>query len=1211
MFNTIFTFELRYWFSKWQFYVYAAIAFLLAYVTVSAAGGAFDSNTVTVDSLTKINSPIGLWGIIQGLTTLLYFFLPAIFGTAISKDFTTHTHEVLYSYPFTKTSYFVAKYLSAFVITLLVMVCVGLGAFLGYITPGLNENMLGPNSLWPYLQIYLTYIIPNLLIFGTIIFILVSVTRNAAIGYIVVVLFLFQESLSGLLFEQLDNKLWGVLLDPFGERAMFYYTEYWTIDEQNTQPLPSGKYILFNRLLWVAISGAILGIFYRFFQLSQTTVSLFKRKAQSIVETPTRRKFGRPVELNMPNVDLRNDLFTHLNNVWQTARIHFLYILKNPAFITFALLGVLFLVIVFAFSGMIFQTETYPVTQNMLRYGQVFNLFIVILTFLMAGFLIDREKSSGINQLVDATPVSNAVQLAGKFLSIVFMQATLLLLIMVCGIAYQLISGFTDLNIGLYLFHLLVVKLLAFIPWIALAFLAHKLIPNKYVGFIALMVVYIGLSFLPQIGIEQAIYIYNEGRTNVSYSALDGYGHRFLPFFIYRSYWLLASMVLLSLAYFLWRRGYTYGVKERWNTFLGRIRGKAVFFLGLSLIGFLVLGYTIYKENNIKDEFVSSKERELERVRWEKEYKRYEDTQQPRITDVSVTLDLLPQVRSFSAKGKFTLVNKSDRPVDTLLLNYAGHSYDFDFGRNVDTLFRDEKLNFAGFKLEKGLMPGDSMLLVVSVRNKPNTLFRNKSGMYHNGTFLNSSIFPSLGYSTSGELLSDNVREKYDLPPKERMAPPTDTSALQNTYISSDADWVSFEATVSTDPDQIAIAPGYLQKEWENNGRRYFHYKMDVPMLNFYNFVSGRYAVLRDKWKDVNLEIYYHEDHDYNLDRMMDGLKQGFDYFTENFSLYQHRQLRIIEFPSHYGGFAQSFANTVPFSETVGFIAKVDDSEEGGVDYPFAITAHELAHQWWAHQVIGANVQGATLLSESLSEYSSLKVLEKKYGKQKMRIFLKDALDKYLMGRTMESKKEKPLMYNENQGYIHYNKGSLILYAISDYLGEDRFNQVLSSYIDSVGFQEAPYTTSLEFVGMIKEATPDSLQYLIRDMFETITLYNNRVRNAEYEELEGGKYKVKIKYQVRKYRASEQGKRLYADEGQQEYFEIENGQDTLKSIPLNDYVELGIFGEDDKELYLKKHKMTRIIDSVEIVVDEKPVAAGVDPYNKLIDVVSTDNRTNL
>ncbi|NHX22013.1 M1 family metallopeptidase, partial [Escherichia coli] len=88
---------------------------------------------------------------------------------------------------------------------------------------------------------------------------------------------------------------------------------------------------------------------------------------------------------------------------------------------------------------------------------------------------------------------------------------------------------------------------------------------------------------------------------------------------------------------------------------------------------------------------------------------------------------------------------------------------------------------------------------------------------------------------------------------------------------------------------------------------------------------------------------------------------------------------------------------------------------------------------------------------------------------------------------------ENPLMYVENQQYIHYNKGALVLYAMSDYLGERKFNNILKSFVEKTAFQEAPYTTSIEFVEHLKASTPPHLQYLIRDMLETITLYDNRV----------------------------------------------------------------------------------------------------------------------
>ena len=394
---------------------------------------------------------------------------------------------------------------------------------------------------------------------------------------------------------------------------------------------------------------------------------------------------------------------------------------------------------------------------------------------------------------------------------------------------------------------------------------------------------------------------------------------------------------------------------------------------------------------------------------------------------------------------------------------------------------------------------------------------------------------------------------------------------------------------------------------------------MDSKILNFYAFNSARYEVQKEMYKDISLEIYYHKGHEFNLDRMMAGMKASLDYGANNFSPYQHRQLRIIEFPKTGGTFAQSFPNTIPFSEGIGFIADVDDSDEGGVDYPFAVTVHEVAHQWWAHQVIGADVLGATMLSESVSEYVSLKVLEHQQGKSEMRKFLKKALDDYLQQRTFERKREKALMYNDGQGYIRYQKGSLVFYALSDYIGERNLNNALKKYVEKVQFQEAPYTTSIDMVNHIKEVTPDSLQYVIKDMFETITLYSNRIVKAKTTELENGKYQVDIEFEVSKYRNDEKGRKYYGEKiGDTLSYKTAKMKKPILSVPLADYIDLGIFSEEEVDgkkkeivLYYKKHKITAIHNKVSIIVNKKPSEVGVDPYNKLIDTQSDDNRTKL
>jgi aminopeptidase N len=294
--------------------------------------------------------------------------------------------------------------------------------------------------------------------------------------------------------------------------------------------------------------------------------------------------------------------------------------------------------------------------------------------------------------------------------------------------------------------------------------------------------------------------------------------------------------------------------------------------------------------------------------------------------------------------------------------------------------------------------------------------------------------------------------------------------------------------------------------------------------------------------------------------------------------------VRILEFP-RYASFAQSFPNTIPYSESIGFIANLKDEKD--IDYVFYITAHEVAHQWWAHQVIGGDVQGATVMSETMSQYSALMVMEKEYGRDKMNKFLKYELDRYLRSRGSELLKEQPLILNENQPYIHYNKGSVVMYALRDYIGEEALNAALAKYIKAVAYQEPPYTTSLEFLSYIREATPDSLQYILTDMFETITLYENKAEKASFTQTPDGKYKGALTVKAKKLRADTLG--------------VET------EILINDWIDVGVLGKDEKELYLKKYKINQPEMAFEIVVDEEPVEAGIDPYVKLVDRNPDDN----
>ncbi len=1215
MFSRIFSFEIIRWFKQPVFYVYCAIYFALAYFTTISNLGAFDSITATASQPVYFNAPIKIASFFNSYSTLIYFLLPTIIGAAVYRDYLYQVHNLLFSYPLDKLSYLSAKFLSALTVVCIIAIITVLAYYLGQFHPGVNQELIGPNRLEAYVGGFLIVILPNFLLFGSIIFALVTFTRNVYVGFVFVLILLLLQTVLDIATQNMDNKYLVALWDPFGYQPIVYYSRYWSVEEQNTLLLPLSGVMLHNRLIWSGLAILILGFTYYKFSFSQLGISFGRAKT---AERVTKNNFGSIIQIKLPLVHISHSFWNNLKLSWRLSNQDFKYVVKNWTFIILLMIAALFVLAIMSVGGMLFGTVTYPVTWQVLStMGSVYSFFLIIMILLFSGMLIQRDQQQNMKLLIDATAVPNWVLLTSKVIALFKMAQVVLLISLLTGVIYQAYNGYYKFELGHYLFELFVLDNLKYLVLIGFAFFIHSFFKNYFVGFIICLLIVLGMPLLSRIGIEQNIFKFNND-PRFSYSDMNGYGD-IRHYLYYRLYWLLFAGFLFALTLLFWRRGIISSVKDRMQQAAKRNKGILAITAVLLLLGFFGLGYSIYYVNNVVSTRYSNKEREVQQVTYEKKYGHFKKLPSPRLVDVFTKIDINPEDRTFTAEGRFIYINKTKQPIDTLFMNLNGEvksTVKIHWALKDST--KDDELDVRVYSLAKPILPGDTLKVDYRLANLGNTFLRDRSIILANGTFINNSIFPSLTYMEAVELVDNSVRAKYKLPDRDRMADPSDSTKLGNTYISNEADWINFEAVLSTSPDQIAIAPGYLQKEWQENGKRYFHYKMDSPILNFYSFISAKYEVKKEMVGDKHMEIYYHKGHEYNLDRMMASIKKSLVYYESHYSPYQFQQLRIIEFPQTYGTFAQAFANTVPFSEGIGFIAKVDETDPDAMDYPYAVISHEFAHQWWAHQVIGANVKGATMMSESLSEYSSLKVLEHTYGKQQMHRFLKEALNSYLEGRAGERIKENPLMYNENQGYIHYNKGSLVMYAMSSYLGEDAFSKMLQAYNQKTAFQYPPYTTSLEFVAMLKEHTPDSLQYLIKDMFETVTLYDNRVEKATSKKLSNGQYEVTIDFIISKYRTDEKGKRSFED-SKGTKLTVKGEKKEINSLPLADYIDLAVFGEPkksgehsiDRQILNKRLKVDQIKNQVRFVVKEKPTEVGVDPIHMLIDTDTDDNRKKL
>ncbi|MEP6897762.1 MAG: M1 family aminopeptidase, partial [Rhodanobacter sp.] len=1123
MFLEIFRFELRQQWKAPLFWIIALafglIAFAFTSTDIVVVGGA-SGNVLR-------NAPMVIVRLLTTLTVFSMLFVAIFVAGAALRDFDHRTSELIFSTPISRGAYLGGRFAAGYVAALAIMLVCALGLAIGGSMPWIDAARIGPVDWHGYAWAFGVIVLPDMLFIAAVLFLLASATRSLLVTYIGVIGFIVLLSISGLLTRDVNNLFAVTLLDPFGGRTLGIVTRYWSSDQLNQQLPKLGGELLTNRLLWTGISAVLFGLSFVLFRANREGLRVTGRKPQ--LEPPTLRPRNASATLSLPNVRLCSGLRTQLAQLSRLFVFDTASVLRGVPFLIMLAFALVNLIFSLALSGQIYGTAVYPVTHTVLEQvqGSFHWLLYIIVTF-YAGELVWRERSQRSAEVTDAFPLPDWIPLTAKLIALLTVIVVYLLVGSLVGVFWQLSHGYTHLESGLYLATLA----LDSIPFALLGVLAlflQVLSNNKFLGYL-LTIMWLVLS---RIGFgllhwEQNLYNYGSA-PDAPYSDMNGFGHFLKATLWFDFYWASCAVVLLVLAALFWVRGTGQSWHERLREAKARLHAPARLALALGMLAFIGSGVWIYYNTNVLNHFENSTAKAVKRADYEKKYAKYKDLPQPRISAVQADVDIDPYRRTLEIRGHYTLTNKHAEPISDLHVNFTD---DFtvkslNFAAH-DIVSADKPLGYTIYRLKTPLVPGASMSFDFDLEYAPKGFTNSPEGTFlaGNGTFFNNSVMPQFGYQTEVQITDRNDRRKYGLKGEAlRMPKLGDEKARANTYISNDADWISFDTTVSTATDQVAVAPGYLQKEWTANGRHYFHYKMDQPMLPFFSYLSARYAVKQVPWKGVDISVYYNPAHAWNVGRMIQAAEDALDYYDANYTPYQFRQLRILEFPN-YVSIAQSFANTIPFSESIGFIADLRNPTK--VDYVYYVTAHEVAHQWWAHRVIGANMQGSTMLSESLAQYSAMMVMKQKYGATQMRKFLKYELDGYLAGRATEKLAEEPLAKVENQQYIHYYKGSVIFYALQDYIGEHTLDAVLKQFLLDKGFQQPPYTTSQEFMDALARGTDPKWKGLLDDFFWRITLFDNRMTDASARKLPNGKYEVTMKVHAGKVYVDGTGKETEA-----------------------------------------------------------------------------------
>jgi hypothetical protein len=1164
------------------FWIGCAIFFLLTFGSVT-----IDQIQLGSRGNVWVNAPFAILQVVGLMSIFAIFVIVAMIANVVIRDDETGFAPILRTTRVSKLAYLLGRFTGASAAAFVVIAMMPLAIAVGAAMPWLDPEKVGPFQLTHYLYALFAFGLPSLLIIAAGFFALATATRSMMWTYVgavaTVVLYLVMRG--ALRDPQYDTAV--ALADPFGISALTITTKYWTAAERNTQLPPLTGLLLANRLLWTGVALALFGLAYRKFQFATTS-----KPAKARRDAP-----ARALPLLVPTLPApRADLATRWAQLWRLARFDMGFVLRSPAFFVLLGIGVINSAAGMLLDGARYGGSSYPATRLMVNVLLgAFGLFPIIIAVFYGGELVWRDRDRKVHEIVDATAAPDWAHLVPKILAITLVLAATTFAGIATGVVVQLIRGYTHFELGHYLLWFAWPSLVVAVQLAVLSVFVQVVVPQKFLGW-AVMLAYIVASFaLPAAGFEHNLYNY-ASTPNVPISDMNGLGRFWIAQTWFHVYWSAFAVVLAALAFALWRRGTTTALRPRLQAMGRRLRGGALVVLIAGVAVWLAAGAYIYDNTNVRNRYEPSSVRDARLAAAERALLGFEHVAQPRIAAVKLDVQLFPSEARAVTTGSYALVNRTAAPIDKLHVAWPDR-LDLDRVILADaTIERDwPELHYRIYKLARPIAPGETRELgfatTLAEHGFPNSAPLTR--LVENGSFVdNSDLTPRLGISREGLLKDRAKRRKQGLPTDLR--PPTleDESGRDRQPLREDSDWVDADITVTTDADQTPIAPGTTVSDVVTGGRRTVRFKTDAPINHFFSIQSARYEVRRDRWHDVDLAVYYHPGHAYNVDRMIAAMKASFEIFTKEFSPFQFHQARILEFPS-YADFAQSFANTIPYSENIGFLSKLEDPDK--IDTVTYITAHEIGHQWWGHQVVPSAQQGATMLIESFAQYSALLVMEKMYGVEQIRKFLKYELDRYLRSRGGEVVEELPLARVENQPYIHYQKGALVMYWLRDVVGQDVVDRALAKLIRQFAFKPAPYPNTTDFLKILRAEAGPAHDALITDLFEKITLVDARAVSATAARRADGKYDVTIEVEARK---------LYAD-----------GKGVETEAPLDEPFDLGVFTARPGAkgfgpaavLHLARHEIKTGRQKLTVVVDQPPRFAGIDPYNKRIDRNADDN----
>jgi ABC-type transport system involved in multi-copper enzyme maturation permease subunit len=1005
------------------------------------------------------------------LVALLYsFFVAVAAGMAVIQDDERKVGEILHATPLTAWEYVFGKVAGILVCFLAVLVIHQLAAGIAnHLLPNDKaDEIRGPFSIAAYVIPTLAFGVPPILFLTFTTFAVGLRFRKPILVFVIPVAFLL-----GCAFFLWDwsptwlSPKWNRVLmaiEPFGFRWLneTHLKVDRGVEFYNKASIPFDALFVWSRAAIVAIGAAALAAATRHFARTMRGTAGAKR-ARGIVAPPA----AAPV-LTRPLRDLamRSGVPALLTGARDVARVELRELRNAPGLYLFVPLILLQTIganwtDLGPFGTLLLAT---PGTLAV-RMMNTLTLLVCLLLLFYTAESHQRERSTGFASIYDATPVRTGSILLGKSVANAVLAVVILVACFLGCVVVMLFQGKVPIRIGPFALVWGLLLFPTFLFWAGFVLAAASIARNRYATYGIGLIALIATGWVQAKGKMNWVFNWNLW----SATTWTDMG----PFELSRRALVMNRLFAVTAAvFFIAVAARFYGRREADPIrIVHAFRPRALWRTALSLAPWALVPTVLASALGVQvgRGYQSKAMEKKAHDYWKQNLATWKDAPQPEIVDVVLDLKLDPEKSSFHSKGTFRLSNHNDRPLKRFALTGSPFWSDVTWTLDGAECKPENRTGLYAFVPPAPIAPGDAVTVGFEFDGSvPKGTNKNGGGLEEfilpAGVVLtsfSSTFVPIVGYDETWGIEEDKNRYEPRVYPDDFYEGRTEAAFGSGSAFTA-------RVTISGPEAYRYNSVGILESDKVENGTRTVVWSTDRK-VRFFNVVAGKWAVKQGD----GTAVYYNPSHTYNIDDMALALQGARTYYAQWFQPYPWKELKLSQFPG-LATYAQGFPTNITFSESIGFLTR----EETTGNAAFSITAHEAAHQWWGNMVLPGKGPGGNLISEGMSHFSTILLIDQVKGLSPRIEFCKRIEERYGEFRQVDSEKAMVKIDGSKPGdtTVTYDKMGWVMWMLLQQMGRDEILRGLHDFQTAYG-ENPDHPVLQDLVAFLRPYAADPVAY--------------------------------------------------------------------------------------------------------------------------------------